>query len=233
MLAASNGHDGVVSWLVEKGRADARAADNGGVTALMLAASNGHEGVVKRLVAMKECGVDVDAADSQQGTALMRAAARGHGGVAASLIEGGADVKARNGMGWRASHFAMFADAEELAATLVGKEEEEEEGSVEARLEAVKDDLRAYREQPLVVFLGEPLDARIATDHRTVTFSKFSTVRFKHGCPAKCKAYYELKITAPLVVPQFGFVTSRLEARAQTDGDGVGDCEESWAVDGV
>lgn len=53
-------------------------------------------------------------------------------------------MKARHGMGWRALHFAMFAHAAELAATLVATEEEEEEGSVLVRLEAVKGNVKAY-----------------------------------------------------------------------------------------
>jgi ankyrin repeat protein len=49
MLAASEGHEATVRVLLDIGKAQVKAKNNNGSTALMLAASKGHEATVRLL----------------------------------------------------------------------------------------------------------------------------------------------------------------------------------------
>ena len=95
---------------------------------------------------------------------------------------------------------------------------------------------RAWRSaprSPLVILRGHPSHAHIDADARTVTFKRFSTVCFQQSCPAGSCAYYEIRILQLPTYPQVGFVTSKFEPALTYSGNGVGDDEQSWGVDGA
>jgi len=56
--ASSNGHDGVVSLLLEREDASPGRPDNDGRTPLWSASSNGHDGVVKSLLGREAVSPD-------------------------------------------------------------------------------------------------------------------------------------------------------------------------------
>jgi len=223
---------------LEKG-AEIEAKDNDGGTPLMYTITTitdegvGHPLEVAALLLEK--GAEVEAKANDGWTALMKACAGGSTELAVKMLVASKRHILGPSEGWRAAHYAVYGGAEELAARLVGEEEGEASSSaVEARLQAVRDDVLAYREaQPLELFAAAPsLSAMINTVDRTVTFSEFRTVRFKHGCAGDKKAFYELTIKEPPGCPQFGFATSRLNAHELPVGHGVGDNDKSWGVDG-
>ena len=90
MMAAEQGHAGVIAALLAAG-ADVKAANATGTTPLMLAALSGDARSVTMLV---ENGAEVDAKEkSMQQTALMFAAGTNRVDAIAALLKAGADVK--------------------------------------------------------------------------------------------------------------------------------------------
>lgn len=90
-VAAANGHLTLVRMLLSRGaRADQRAGDESGYTALHIAASLGRKEVVETLLKSR-CPVDVRATNGQ--TALYSAASGGQRDMVQWLIEQGADIE--------------------------------------------------------------------------------------------------------------------------------------------
>ena len=100
--------------LLERG-ADAGAADNNGVTALMAAAAGGHEAMAHILL---HHGATAGAADNDGWTALMDAAAGGHVTMAQLLLDHGADTGAADSVG-RTALMAAAAGGHEAMAQLL------------------------------------------------------------------------------------------------------------------
>ena len=92
---------------------------------------------------------------------------------------------------------------------------------------------QARRHVPLALFRGVPAATKLGPDTGVVEFSAFSTVRSAHRCPPGGKGYYEVEILVLDHRPQFGFATAAFERVRGATGDGVGDDEHSWAVDGA
>jgi ankyrin repeat protein len=102
-LACTNGDAAMVELFLNAG-ADPNASLPGGETPLMTAARTGSLASVKALLAR---GAIVDSKDDRRGqTALMWAAAEGHADVAQTLIDAGADVRARVPSGLTSLMFA-------------------------------------------------------------------------------------------------------------------------------
>ncbi|KAL4811049.1 ankyrin repeat-containing domain protein [Aspergillus unguis] len=89
ILAAENGHEGVVALLLDHG-ADINLSDLNNRTALSWAAECGFEECVRVLL---ERGADVHIPDVQSKNALLRAAENGHVEVVRLLLQHGADLK--------------------------------------------------------------------------------------------------------------------------------------------
>lgn len=96
-LASANGHDNVVSLLIENG-AKIEARDDLGQTSLCQASKKGHYSVVELLV---KKGANIEAKDYPHGqTPLCEAAAEGHYSVVELLVRNGANMEARDNLGW-------------------------------------------------------------------------------------------------------------------------------------
>ena len=87
MSAASNGHAGVVSVLLEAG-VDVDVTDKHGRTALIEAARLGHRNVVETLL---DSGANVNAHTKSWSTALMAAKEKNHSAVVDLLVEARAE----------------------------------------------------------------------------------------------------------------------------------------------
>ena len=87
-LAAQNGHEALVQFLIEAGADINRALDDGD-TPLIVAAQNGQVAVVRALI---KSGADVNKARFDGETPLFIAAEKGHEPVVRVLIEAGAEV---------------------------------------------------------------------------------------------------------------------------------------------
>jgi ankyrin repeat protein len=88
MLAAREGEDNSVDWLIEHG-AKVNERSGTGWTPLMLAAYNGQQFVISSLL---RADADLKVKDAEGWDALMLAIAEGRGGVAEKLIEAGAVI---------------------------------------------------------------------------------------------------------------------------------------------
>jgi serine/threonine-protein phosphatase 6 regulatory ankyrin repeat subunit B len=104
LQAAENGHARIVNLLLESG-ADFRVRNENGLTPLLVAvqAFNPQASVVELLLAK---GEDANETDANGNTPLMLAARFGAFQVIEPLLNGGADVKARNKDGWTALRHA-------------------------------------------------------------------------------------------------------------------------------
>ena len=91
-LAAVNGHEPIVSLLIEK-RAKVDAKDANGLTPLLLAAEKGHEGVVKLLL---DKGAQLESKGIDGRTPLSRAAEKGHEAVVKLLLDKGAQLESKD-----------------------------------------------------------------------------------------------------------------------------------------
>jgi ankyrin repeat protein len=115
-LACMNRNASIVAALLKAG-ANPNAALVTGETVLMRCAATGNVEAVKLLLAS---GAKVNSREARRGqTALMWAIANRHSAVAMTLIERGADVRARSGAGFTALLFAAQQGNKEIAQALL------------------------------------------------------------------------------------------------------------------
>ncbi len=95
IFAAQNGHDAVVSALLEAGAEVNQTNQENGSFPLLIAAQNGHDAVVSALL---EAGAEVNQIDEQDGPfPLLMAAQQGHDGAVSALLKvDGIEVNQRN-----------------------------------------------------------------------------------------------------------------------------------------
>ena len=116
LVASRFGKLEVVKVLLKAG-ASVCVANNKGDTCLTLAAASGHTETVRTLLCMPE--VDVNHSCNMGFTALHRAVLMKHPDVMTVLIEAGADVNTKNGLGWSPFHTACGEGAGKLIAVQI------------------------------------------------------------------------------------------------------------------
>ncbi|MDZ4848393.1 MAG: ankyrin repeat domain-containing protein [Pirellulaceae bacterium] len=115
MLAAFDGHNSIVAYLIEH-KADVNARDLNQRTALMYAASGPNAETVRLLA---DAGSDVNAIDGEENwTPLMFAAAEGHVEVVKILLAHGAKVESKDVDGETALQFAQSKGHTQVAELL-------------------------------------------------------------------------------------------------------------------
>jgi len=121
--------------------------------------------------------------------------------------------------------FNLSSDLHDEAKTFSGK------------LEKQKDSLVVNGEfgetNPLQSFRGAQASHTIRPREKICEFSSFSTVRSRASCPSGSKGYYELEIVKLCAAPQFGFASKGFRCIESSTGEGVGDDDNSWGVDGA
>ena len=113
--AASKGHEGVVTMLLDAG-ANVEARETDGITALQLAAMNGREGTVRLLL---DLGADLAATCNDGRGALHLAAEEGRVGTVSLLLDAGADVESMGSGGKTPLLWAAFSGHEVLVRVLL------------------------------------------------------------------------------------------------------------------
>ena len=135
--------------------------------------------------------------------------------------------------GWTPLHCALYAGNEALARALAARLGGGDAHAAAEQLEQARRHVLGPSLAPLALFRGVPWAAKLGPDTGVVEFSAFSTLRSAHRCPPGGKGYYEVELLVLDETPQFGFATAAFERVGGATGDGVGDDEHSWAVDGA
>lgn len=117
-LAAWNGHQAAVKWLLDHGAALNREGNQWG--ALHYAVFNGHQALAKELIAL---GAAVNAPSPNGSTPLMLAAREGREELAKVLLEAGADRRSKNDWGDTALTMAMRYDHYQIGKLISSAEE--------------------------------------------------------------------------------------------------------------
>ena len=216
LVAAQVGSEELVAEHLAKG-ADVEARDARGRTALMAASEHGFAGIVTALLA---AGAKPELVNKDNKTALMLACACGHEAAAALLVDPTMATDALDAVGDDGFSALLWAEERGLR-------------SVAQRL--LECGAAAVRRPALSLFRGEPVKVQIQVAERTVAFvNSFVTVRSAQRCPRGGKGYYELEILdRDHECPQYGFAAPVFERVLEASGEGVGDNEHSWAVDGA
>ncbi|KAL1988820.1 hypothetical protein VTN96DRAFT_7704 [Rasamsonia emersonii] len=118
ILAAKEGHDGIVKLLLDHSEADAKATDEDGWTALHSAVTGGHDKVVDVLLESIS-KIDINARDSSGFTALHQAAMQGNKEMVEKLLNKQADPKIKDNHGWTPLDSAVPAGYESIVQLLL------------------------------------------------------------------------------------------------------------------
>ena len=231
--AVSEGMPELFATLIEES-ADVHARDNGGKTPLDYAKTEEVKAVFAKhslLAAIRfdrdeqvaehiAAGADLKARDSLGWTALLLACAHGHEAAAALLAEPSQAAGVLDAVGDDGFSALLWAEERGL-------------GSVAQKLRECG--AAAVRRPALALFRGECGAVQIKVAERTVAFAhSFVTVRSAQRCPLGGKGYYELEILElDDKCPQYGFAAPAFARVLGASGEGVGDDEHSWAVDGA
>ncbi|KAJ6047297.1 uncharacterized protein N7446_007574 [Penicillium canescens] len=115
-LAAFNGHEQEVQFLLAVNKTDVNTADNTTAYPLMWASLNGHDKIGQMLL---EHGANINAQGGEYGTALQAACAGGYDKIIQMLLEHGADVNAQGGKYGNALQAACAGGYDKFAQMLL------------------------------------------------------------------------------------------------------------------
>jgi len=199
---------------------DKMAAVVGGLAkhSLLAAAQVGDAELVAEHMAQ---GADLAARDGCGRTALVVACAHGHEKAASQLVVPTHATGALNVVGGDGFSALLWAE--------------------ERGLDGVAQSLRkcgaaAVRRPALTLFRGEASAVHVDVNERTVAFTgSFATVRSAQRCQLGGKGYYEMEILEikELSRHRYGFATASFERVLAASDKGLGDNNQSWAVNGM
>lgn len=106
-LAAANGHNQIIKYLIEKKKLDMNIKDTNNSTPLHYAAAKNQDEVVKYLI---EKGANIKSENNNGYTAFNFAAVNGHNNVIRILLEKGININAKDSKGNTALHFAVLLE---------------------------------------------------------------------------------------------------------------------------
>ncbi|KAJ5651196.1 uncharacterized protein N7484_004919 [Penicillium longicatenatum] len=115
-LAALNGHEQEVHFLLAVKKHEINTADDTGANPLMWASRNGHDKIVQMLL---ERGAEVNAQGGRHGNALQAASFRGHDKIVQMLLERGANANAYGGVYGNALQAASFRGQDKIVQMLL------------------------------------------------------------------------------------------------------------------
>ncbi|KAJ5256835.1 hypothetical protein N7478_012939 [Penicillium angulare] len=118
-IAAFNGHEQEVDYLLEVDKSDINAADSTLTYPIIWASLNGHDIVVHMLL---KKGADVNAQGGRYGNALYAACSEGHDKIVQMLLEKGADVNAPGGYYGNALYIACSGGHDEIVYMLLERQ---------------------------------------------------------------------------------------------------------------
>jgi len=135
--------------------------------------------------------------------------------------------------GWTTIHYALYVGNEALASSLVERlcSGSGDSSEISERLVHAKQDVLRHMDAQLSLFRGLPSAVKVLQDDGVVAFSSFCSLRSNFCCPPGARGYYELVILEMDMYPQYGFACAAFNRVRTASSDGVGDDEESWAVD--
>jgi len=127
-VAASGGHTGLVSRLLEAGADANDQANSLKLSPLMAASASGHTSMMSLLISS---GAEINAVDTSGRTALMAAAAQGKMKAVELLLKNGADITIKDSLGKTAFDYATDKGHRELGEMIRPKAETKEPEVVE------------------------------------------------------------------------------------------------------
>jgi ankyrin repeat protein len=115
-LAAFNGHEQEVRFLLGTRKQEINTADDTGTKPLIWSSWNGYDNIVQILL---EHGADINAQGGDYGNALQAASTEGHDKIVQKLLERGADVNAQGGEYGNALRAASSEGHDKIVQTLL------------------------------------------------------------------------------------------------------------------
>ena len=231
--AVQQGDEEVVSMLLEAG-ADVNSADKDGYTALYKAAQRGHEDIVRMLI---EANADVMARNKSGQTLLMLVVGRQDWRLASLLVSqvGYEMLAAQDSLGWTCLNMIPAGCHQDEGLREWIK-------SVQAKDKQCAEFIRKLDKEAGMLataverFRGNTWDVVIKADDQgccVARFSHFATLRASnYFCPPGSAAYYELHVLHMGEALQCGFCLEAFEREDKHTGNGVGDDQCSWGIDG-